>query len=42
MMEVPVGAFAEGEKTVFVRSYLRYRFDEWATVVSHYRRPPRR
>jgi hypothetical protein len=27
-----------GEKTVFVREYLRYRFDMWETVASHYRR----
>jgi hypothetical protein len=31
-----------GEKTVYVRSYLRLRYGKWETVVSHSRRPPRR
>jgi len=30
------------EKTVFVRSYYRHRHGAWETVVSHYRRLPRR
>jgi hypothetical protein len=28
-----------GEKTVFVRSYHRFRHGKWETVVSHFRRP---
>ena len=37
-----MGAFVEGdgEKTVFVRSYLRLRFGNWESVRSHYRKPP--
>ena len=30
----------EGEKTVYVRSYLRCRNGQWETVTHHYRRPP--
>jgi len=30
-----------GEKTVFVRSYVRRRNGSWETVVSHFRRWPR-
>lgn len=29
-----------GEKTVFVRFYLRLRYGKWESVHSHYRRPP--
>lgn len=31
-----------GERTVHVRAYLRFRYGKWETVVSHFRRPPRR
>jgi hypothetical protein len=34
-------ALLAGEKTVFVRSYLRHRFGSWETVCAHFRRPPR-
>lgn len=27
-------------KTVLVRAYLRFRFGEWETVISHYRAAP--
>lgn len=30
-----------GEKTVYVRTYLRLRHGKWETIVSHFRRPPR-
>jgi hypothetical protein len=29
------------QKTVYVRQYLRFRYEKWETVVSHFRRPPR-
>jgi hypothetical protein len=29
-----------GEKTVFVREYLRCRYGRWESVKSHHRRPP--
>jgi hypothetical protein len=35
------GLFAFG-KTVHVREYLRLRYGKWETVISHFRRPPRR
>jgi hypothetical protein len=31
-----------GEKTVFVREYLRCRYGKWEVVTSHFRRPPQR
>jgi hypothetical protein len=31
-----------GEKTVFVRSYLRLRLGKWQTVKSHFRKPRRK
>ena len=34
------GQFVAVAKTVFVRSYLRFRNEKWETVVSHFRRPP--
>lgn len=39
-----VGVFIRptGEKQVFVREYLRFRFDRWECVTAHYRRYPRR
>lgn len=27
-------------RTVYVRQYLRFRFDKWETVTQHYRSPP--
>lgn len=29
-----------GEKTVYVRSYLRFRYDKWESVTAHFRKPP--
>lgn len=28
------------EKTVYVRSYLRFRYGKWEDVTSHFRKPP--
>lgn len=43
-METPMGLSAEtaGEKTVFVREYLRFRNGKWEDVTSHFRRPRRK
>lgn len=30
-----------GEKLVYVTTYVRFRFGNWETVVSHFRRYPR-
>jgi hypothetical protein len=30
-----------GEKTVYVREYLRFRYGKWEAITSHFRRPPR-
>ena len=27
---------------VFVQQYVRFRYEKWETVISHYRRHPRR
>lgn len=32
----------DGEKTVFVREYLRCRNGKWETIASHFRRPRRK
>lgn len=35
--------FADGaDKTVYVRSYLRFRNGKWEDVTSHFRKPPQR
>lgn len=36
-----MSGFVDGEKTVFVRSYLRLRFGNWEQVRSHHRKWPR-